>query len=275
MTYMEIRPLENKTIAITRAAQQFDEFASLLAGFGAQPLCVPVIEIKPVDSPAIDRVLEKINSYQWIIFTSGNGVDIFLPKVKQFLSPADMTPRICAIGPGTADRIARLGFRADLIPKLFQAEGIITELEEELSRSPGPTSILIPRAAKARKILPEALRAKGALVDVIPVYQTIFPERQAPQLRDLMVKKRPDMVTFTSSSTVTNFIRLAGNSLPLNRYEYASIGPITSATARKAGVKVAVDSQESTLKSLTEAIVNYYKKKDSAHRTVRGLHSPA
>ena len=180
------KPLENRTIAITRAAAQADEFAEILAGFGARTISIPVIEICPIDSPEITRALQEVNNYSWILFTSSNGAGIFLGKLGEIMTPRDLKPKIGAIGPGTARQIEQLGFQVNMIPGLFQAEGILEEFSRNKSSETERLSILIPRAAQAREILPETLRDMGMKVDVLPVYTTTFPSGRTNELRVLL-----------------------------------------------------------------------------------------
>lgn len=254
------KPLENRTIAITRAAAQADEFAKILADFGARTVSIPVIKICPLDTPEINRALQKVNNYSWIVFTSSNGAATFLRKLGDIMPPEDLKPRIGAIGPGTARQIEQLGFQVNMVPGLFQAEGILEEFSRNKPSEGEGLSILIPRAAQAREILPITLREMGMRVDVLPVYTTSFPSGRAQELRALLAGSSPDMITFTSSSTVTNFIKMAGKKFELNVYKYASIGPVTTETAINSGIEITVKAEESTLESLAEAIAGYFTK---------------
>lgn len=254
------KPLENRTIAITRAAAQADEFAGILAGYGARTISIPVIEIRPLDTPEITRALHEVNNYSWIVFTSSNGAAIFLGRLGKIKPPEDLKPKIGAIGPGTARQIEQLGFQVNMVPGLFQAEGLLEEFSRNKPGESEGLSILIPRAAQAREILPETLREMGMRVDVLPVYTTSFPAERAQELQSLLAESSPDMITFTSSSTVTNFIKLASGNFDLNHYRYASIGPVTTETATKAGIEISVNAPESTLESLAKAIADYFNK---------------
>ncbi len=255
---MECKPLENRTIVITRAAEQADEFAAILSNLGAVPVALPVIKIVPLDTPELQNSLREANRYSWIIFTSCNGAGIFLEKLKHTMSPGDLRPRICAIGPGTSRRIEELGFKVDMVPRIFQAEGVIEEFSGRLSGPANKESVLIPRASRARELLPESLMRMGVKVNVVPVYRTVFPSGRIAELRRVLEESTPDMITFTSSSTVANFVKLAGRAFDLGRYKYASIGPITSETALKAGLNISATAEESTLESLAEAIADYF-----------------
>jgi len=255
---MAEKMLKNRTIVITRAEAQVNEFAAILGPLGARTIAVPVIEISPLDSTELQASLNNINRYAWIIFTSVNGAEIFLKKLKETISPDDLAPLICAIGPGTAKRVREMGFSVSFIPRIYQAEGLTEEFLTRSHDNPASQSILIPRAEQAREILPETLTRIGFDVEVIPVYRTEFPAARELELKELLNKSAPDMITFTSSSTVTNFIRLAGDDFDFNSCKFASIGPITSETAAKAGINIDVKASESTLISLAEAIAEYY-----------------
>jgi len=250
--------LRNRTIAITRAAGQADAFADILSRLGAETVSLPVIEIRAIDSPGLRRALARLNSYAWIILTSVNGAEIFLEKLKSGRNPARLKPRICAIGPGTASRIEQMGFPVHLVPRVFQAEGILEEFTRLQAPAGAGLEILLPRALEAREVLPETLAAMGAKVDVVPIYRTVFPADRTDELRKLLLSSAPDMITFTSSSTVTNFLKLGGHGIDLRNYRYASIGPITSSTAAMEGINISVKARESTLESLAEAIAEYF-----------------
>ncbi len=243
---------------ITRAAAQADEFARMLTNLGARVVTIPVIEVCPLESEELRRSLREVNDYSWIIFTSSNGAAIFLEKLKAIMRPDELRPRICAIGPGTYRQIEQMGFPVAMIPNTYQAEGILEEFSRLSSGLADKLSILIPRALRAREVLPEVLKEMGMNVNVVPVYKTLFPAGSIPELRVLLDSASPDMITFTSSSTVLNFMKLAGNTFDLHSCRYASIGPVTSETALKAGLRISVNARESTLESLAEAIADYY-----------------
>lgn len=179
------------------------------------------------------------------------------------LDEAEPGPAVCAIGPATADRVRDYGGRVDLVPSRYQAEGI---LESFLERNPVPLSglrILIPRASRARSILPRRLRELEAEVDVLPVYDTIVPPGSREKLSQVLRNQEPDLVTFTSSSTVRHFVSLAEDPQRLKRYRYAAIGPITAGTAEEHGLQVVVQAGKSTIPDLVEAIVCYFEKTES------------
>jgi uroporphyrinogen III methyltransferase/synthase len=167
--------------------------------------------------------------------------------------------RICCIGPRTSRELTSYGLQADVIPSEYQAEGIIDALS---GRGMDGQRILIPRARVAREILPEQLRAAGAAVDVVPVYQTVRPHTEVASLCDLLAKRSVDMLTFTSSSTVTNFVELFAGPEQLREAigdtPVACIGPITAATAREHGMSVQVMPTENTVPAMADAIVRFF-----------------
>jgi uroporphyrinogen III methyltransferase / synthase len=261
---MADKPLKNRTIVLTRAAAQADEFAKKLSDLGARPVSIPVIKICPLDSPDIQESLREVNNYSWIVFTSINGAEIFLGKLKEIMDPGELRSRLCSIGPGTSRKIVQMGFPVHMVPEIYQAEGILECFSEEISGADQNLSVLIPRASQAREILPESLRKMGIRVKVVPVYKTTFTSENIDDLRTLLHVTCPDMITFTSSSTVTNFVKLAGKGFDLASYQYASIGPVTTETAAKAGLKITVHAEESTLDSLAKAISKYFSNKTPA-----------
>ena len=265
------RNLQGRTILVTRSPSQAGDFTRLLMAQGARVLEVPTIEIQPRPEKEIDAILDSLTEYNWVIFTSVNGVEVVLGRARRLgisvLDEAETGPAVCAIGPATADRVREYGGRVDLVPSRYQAEGI---LESFLERNPPPLSglkILIPRASRARSILPRRLRELEAQVDVIPVYDTIVPPGSREKLFQVLKKQVPDLVTFTSSSTVRHFVSLAENPQELKRYCCAVIGPITAETAEEYGLQVVVEAKKSTIPDLLEAIVCYFRETESSGLT--------
>ncbi len=263
--------LRGRTILVTRSPSQAGDFTDLLTAHGASVLEVPTIEIRPRPEKEIDTILERLSEYDWVIFTSANGVEVLLGRARHLgisvLAEAETGPSVCAIGPATADRVRDYGGRVDFVPSRYQAEGI---LESFLERNPVPLSglrILIPRASRARSILPRRLRELEAEVDVLPVYDTIVPPGSREKLSQVLRDQEPDLVTFTSSSTVRHFVSLAEDSQSLKRYRYAAIGPITAGTAEEHGLQVVVQAGKSTIPDLVEAIVCYFSETGAAGPT--------
>ncbi len=274
LNWFETKPLFGKRIVLTRAREQAREFSQLLAAFGAEPIEVPTIQIVPPASwEAIDGAVTRLNTYQWLIFTSVNGVRPFMDRLhsagKDARALANL--RLCAIGPRTAQELETHGLTPDVIPAEFQAEGVIAALTQVGIRG---SRILIPRAEVAREILPEQLRELGATVEVIPVYRTIAPALDVASLTQQFYDGRVAAVTFTSSSTVRNFMELFGGRdmvIPLvSKVVVACIGPITASTAREYGLTVTVMPEENTVPALADAIVRYFKEGARVAVSTRG-----
>jgi uroporphyrinogen III methyltransferase / synthase len=250
-------PLHGKTIFITRSRRQAEDLRIRLEAAGARVVEIPTIEIRPRFD--FDWVVERMREYDWVFFTSVNGVRIFLDRVQTVTGlkqPA--LPEICAIGPATGAELKKYGYRVDLLPALFQAEGLIDEF---LARHGGKVQglrVLLPRAARAREILPETLRHRGVQVTVVPVYDTVLPEGGRELIGEAFSRNQPDLITLTSSSTVENFVSLAANSMDATRFKYAAIGPITAATAHRHGLPVVVQPEQFTIPALVAALEAYF-----------------
>lgn len=262
LNWFEQRPLFGRRILVTRAKGQAAEFADLITTFGGEPILCPTIHIAPPETwEPVDRAIRNMRQYHWLIFTSLNGVGPFMDRVRAQGSDARLLAgvRLCCIGPRTARELARYGLQADLIPPEYQAEGVIEALT---GRGLHDQRILIPRALVAREILPDQLRAAGATVDVVSVYQTVRPDVETGRLLDLFAGRGIDMITFTSSSTVTNFVELFGGREPMHQAvgetPIACIGPITAATALEHGIRTHVMPGENTVPALAEAIVRHF-----------------
>jgi uroporphyrinogen III methyltransferase / synthase len=249
--WFETRPLFGRTIVVTRAREQASDLRQRLELLGADVVELPAIVLEP-----IDFALPDLARYGWIVFTSANGVEAFFDRG---LTPAALDARalaplrIAAIGPGTADALARRGLRADLVPARFVAESL-------LEAFPAPQSagvrVLLPRAEVARDVLPEGLRAKGYSVDVLPVYRTV-PAEPDPAVLDRVRAGAVDAITFTSSSTVTNFCDTVGvKSDPAP--PVVSIGPVTSAAARARGLEVDAEADPHTIEGLVAALLGLF-----------------
>lgn len=262
LNWFEKRPLFGKRIVLTRPREQAAEFARLLSAFGAEAITAPTIKIVPPPSwEALDQALERLSGYSWLIFTSVNGIAPFMERLKHARKDVRALGhlQIGAIGPRTAEELARYGLTADLIPSEFQAEGMVAAMNQQNLRG---VNILIPRAEVAREMLPEQLRIKGATVDVVPVYRTVLPESGLSRLKDQIQAGAIDVVTFTSSSTVSNFVELIGGAAEARRVgaktTVACIGPITARTAEEHGLPVTIMPGENTVPALAHAIVRFY-----------------
>ncbi len=248
--------LKGRTILITRSAEQAPELCGLLEAEGARVLAVPTIKIRP--RPEAASQLADLSGYDWLIFTSTNAVDIFLELRSGMGSrgtviPASDSPRICAVGPATADRLRESDLKVDLVPEIYRAEGVVAAFRDLYPDGLQRLRILFPAASGARRLIPDELSKAKARVDFVPIYDTVAPEDGAGILRAAL-DQGPDLVVFTSSSTVRNFVSMAGNRVS-SGLSCAVIGPVTAATARELGLTVSVIPDESTIPALASAIV--------------------
>ena len=263
LNWFETKPLFGKRIVVTRAREQASGFLRELSSLGAECIQFPTIEIIPPDSwDPLDTSISNLESYQWLLFTSVNGVKYFLQRLRfQGKDIRDLKGiKIGAIGPKTANQWHQLGIVPDLVPDEYRAEAVVEAFREWDTQG---VRILIPRAAKARKILPEQLRKMGARVDLVDAYKTISPKGDTAEIRDMLEKGTIDMVTFTSSSTVTNFVKMfdsreeLANKL-MKQVSLACIGPITADTAGKQGFSVDLMPADYTIEALTLAITDFF-----------------
>ena len=253
-------PLIGKHILITRAIEQAEEFSALLENYGAEVIPFPTIEIAPPeDWQPLDEAIEKLDSYDWITFTSVNGVRSFTHRLRDKGRDVDalVEKKICVIGPRTQGELEGMGLTVSFIPQEYRAEGVAEGLK---ARGIQGKKILLPRARGARKILPESLREAGAEVDEVEVYQAVKPSESNKSLASIL-KKGIDVVTFTSSSTVRNFMELVYDKSALNGVMIAVIGPITAETVKNYGLEPHITPQEYTIPALVEAIVEYFQRR--------------
>jgi uroporphyrinogen III methyltransferase/synthase len=254
INWFERLPLFGQTIVVTRAREQAAALADPLRELGAHVLELPTIEIRPPESwAALDQAIGEIGQYDWLIFTSANGVRYFTERLDATGKDLrDLKARICAIGPATAASVRALHLNVDLMPEEYVAESVLAAFERtDLSGK----RVLLPRAAKARDVIPAELGRRGARVDVLAAYQTVIPENAAQRAAEIFEgEHKPDWITFTSSSTVAHFAQLCPADT-LRGVRVASIGPVTSATARELGIEVHAEPREYTIAGLVEAIV--------------------
>ena len=256
--WFEKLPLFGRKIVVTRAADQAAEFSDRLRALGADAIELPVIALEPPADPApLDRAIENLASYDWLIFTSVNGVRFFLDRLDQ--SPHDLRSlkaRICAIGPATRKAIEDLHLKVDLMPEEYVAESLIKAFAGE---NLAGKKVLLPRAAVARDVIPVELAKLGAQVDVVEAYRNVVPANAAARAREIFsAEKKPDWITFTSSSTVKNLLAITGREA-LEGVRIASIGPVTSSTFCAHGLKVDAEAKQFTLDGLIEAILAAYQ----------------
>ena len=240
-------PLAGLRIMVTRADRQAAALADALTALGAQAVTCPVIAIEPI---AVDpAALQDLGRYDWLVLTSANGVDRLRELLREASRDLPAHIKVAAIGPETAARAQEAGMTPTLVPQRFIAE----ELAHALSAAMAPGArILLARAAGARDVLPEQLRARGAQVDVLEIYRAVPPAGVGPRLAASL--PGVDMITFTSSSTVRHFVDAMPGALA-DRVSIACIGPITAQTARDLGLRVDIIAQEYTTRGLVDAIV--------------------
>jgi uroporphyrinogen III methyltransferase/synthase len=268
-------------VLVTRPRHQAAGFITLLEQAGAVPLVVPTIAIvDPVSWGPTDAAIRQLDGYDWLIFTSVNGVHFFLRRLaERGISPATLQGRpIICIGPKTAAALAEFGIDTRVLPDRYQAEGLLEALN---GTTVAGLRFLLPRAEKAREILPETLRARGATVDVVAVYRTVFPPASARRLDALLdgTEPPPDLLTFTSSSTVGNLVKYCDERASgelLRQIPTACIGPITARTARDAGLNVRVEADEFTIEGLLQAIQGWAGGGSNLQSSIinRGVHIP-
>lgn len=260
------RPLFGKRVAVTRAAHQARAFVRALRERGAEALSVPTIAIHPPpDSEPLRRAVTALGSYDWIALTSPNGVERLFEEIERQGRDARAfgSAHVAAIGPGTSAALAGRGVRADLVAKEFVGEGLARALLDA-APSAGRLRVLVARALVAREALPDALRAAGHEVEVVPAYETKPPPPESVALlARALAARQIDAVTLTSSSTVEHLIGLLGEGAPalLEGVCLASIGPITTATAERLGLRVALTARTYSLDGLLDALEEHFGEK--------------
>jgi uroporphyrinogen III methyltransferase/synthase len=261
---MDKYPLAGKKILITRARQQSGEFAIRLRDMGAEVIEFPTIEIVPPTSwEGLDRAIDQLESYDWVIFTSVNGVNYFWQRLreKKEVPVFPCSLKVCAIGPATAKRIEEKGVQVDYTPKEFVAEAILEGFKAVGLQG---KRILLARVRRARDILPKGLLKMGAEVDIVEAYRTIKPRGGAKRLKEILIDRKVDAITFTSSSTACHFMDLLKKEDAkkiLRDVAVACIGPITARTVERLGMEVQIQPQEYTIPALTQAIIDYFAEK--------------
>lgn len=250
LSWFERRMLFGRRIVVTRAREQASELREQLEVLGAEVIELPSIRIEP-----LTFVLPDLRSYSWLVFTSPNGVEAFFERG---IAPAGCDARalagllVAGIGPGTQRALAERGIMTDLVPPRFVAESLVDAFPPSAVGG-GSTRVLIPRAAQARDVLPDGLRAKGYEVDVLPVYQTVRAEPDPSELARLR-RGEADALTFTSSSTVRNFYEATG-AVPDPQPLVVCIGPVTAETARSLGYRVDAVAEEHTIGGLVATVL--------------------
>ncbi len=261
LNWYERRPLFGRRIVVTRTQEQAGRFSRLLEEMGADVITFPTIKMAaPVTWKPLDRAIKRLSVYDYIIFTSVNGVRFFFERLYKLGYDVRRLgcAKLCAIGPATEGALVERGFNVDVVPEEYRAEGILEALGR---RRIGGKRFLLPRAEKAREVLPEEIRHLGGSIDVVPVYRTVRPRKEAASLREFLRKERVDVVTFTSSSTVSNFVaafRKGELTELLEDTKIACIGPITEERARSLGLEVHIVPREYTIPAFAGAIAEYF-----------------
>jgi uroporphyrinogen III methyltransferase / synthase len=259
LRWFDRRPLFGKRIVVTRAREQASSLSEQLRELGADPVEFPTIRITPMEDFAeMDTALDQLSDYRWVVFTSANGVISVFSRLSQKGRDARTfaATRVAAIGPATADALLSRGIHADFVPSRYVAESVAEEWPE---RNMTGQRVLLARAKEAREFLPERLRAMGATVDVVPVYQTVRDASAAEDVRRQLLAGDIDAVTFTSSSTVRNFVESLGEAPAvadmMKDVTVACIGPITADTARELGLDPSLIAEEFTVEGLVQELV--------------------
>src|SRR2546429_1258042 len=255
-------PLAGRRIVVTRAREQAGELARALEALGAEVLAVPTIRIVPLaDLTALRPALTDPAGYDWIVFTRQNTVQVVCDGLREWgLAARDLTRMaVAAIGPATAQALERYGVTLDVVPATYVAEAVVAAVVAR--GAVHGKRFLVPRAREARDALPEGLRALGALVDVIPVYETVRAAGDGSALTTQILGGTIDAVTFTSSSTVRGFVDLVGRPAATSgRFTTVVIGPVTAATARELGITVAIEAGGDTARGRVAALVRHFER---------------
>ncbi len=259
----EKHPLAGTRILVGRARHQAGSLSAGLRSLGASVIEIPFIEIrKPQSYRPLDDALKNIESYDWLVLTSTNGVEATWERVRKLriARKSFQHLQIAAIGPATKKAIVKYGLKVKMVPEEYVAESVVKGLRDKVNGK----RVVVIRAKVARDVIPEELRAAGAAVDVVEAYETVVPEKSRARLRELVrnAARRPHIVIFTSSSSAKNFADLLG-SFPagsraagwLKHVQFASIGPVTSATLGELQMPVAIKAREFTMGGLIRAIV--------------------
>jgi uroporphyrinogen III methyltransferase/synthase len=245
---------------VTRPRPQARPLADALRRYGAEVVEAPAIRIEPPsDFRAFDEALRNVAGYDWVVFTSANGVDAFFDRISQVNPKAPLSSlKFAAIGPKTASSLRERGFEAAVVPERFVAEEVFRAIAArgEISQD----RFLLPRADIAREALPDMLRGAGAIVDVVEAYRTVASNEEMSRASSLVERGEVDVVTFTSASTVRSFFAKIDLRAFRAKTKAASIGPITSAALRELGVVPEVEAERFTTEGLVEAILRYFEK---------------
>ena len=257
-------PLAGVRVVVTRARAQAAEMVARLDGLGAEAIEVPTIAIAPPEDPRpLDAACDRIETFDWVVFTSVNAVSRVAERLQRGAGGVRglEAARLCAVGAATAEALAGRGLRVDLVPDEYRAEGVIRALRGQGDLT--GVRVLLPRANLARDLLPAALRKAGAEVTAVTAYRTVPADLDpgGPDIRRMLRERRVDVVTFTSGSSVRNFVRAVGEAQAadlLRRIDVACIGPVTAEAAGRLNIATTIMPAESTVPALIEAIVERF-----------------
>src|ERR1700683_2530081 len=251
--------LSGLPVLVGRARHHAGALSGELRKHGASVLEIPFIEIRrPKSFNPLDSVLKNLAEYDWLILPSVNGVDAMWDRLARLrLTRMNLRHlRVAAIGPATKKAIEQRGIKVDVVPKEYVAESVVRSLRRRVKGK----RVLLVRAKVARDVIPRELRNAGAHVDVVEAYETVVPASSRTRLQSALqnAERRPHVVTFTSSSTVRNFVALLGaQTTNLDGIQLASIGPVTSSTLRELGLRADISARKFTIPGLVEAIVRF------------------
>ena len=261
LRWFDARPLFGKRVLVTRPRDQAAEMVDRLSIMGAEAIEAPMIRIAPPEDPdPLLRAADHANEFDWIVFTSANSVEAFMSALLDGTRDVRWLkrPRLCSVGTGTAERLARYGVKADLIPSEFRGEALVMAMADTGTLE--GQHVLVPRADIGRDVIAEGLRDAGALVSDVVAYRTVLEDAQqddGPDVYRMLLDDAIDVVTFTSPSAVRNFAAIYGKEQTidlLSRTVVASIGPVTSEAAHQLGINVTVQPTVSTIPALVDAI---------------------
>lgn len=272
LRWFDDRPLFGRRIVVTRSREQAGELIDMLEERGAEAITAPTIRIaQPEDAAPLEDAVAAASTFDWIVFTSANGVDSFMSRLTAGADVRELKGvRICAVGPSTASRLLRYGVRADLMPSEYRAEAVMDAL-----RTQGPLRgrrVLLPRADIGRDLLADELRQAGAEVTDVVAYRTTLAQGDRDGDRDIyrmLLDGKIDAVTFTSASTVRNFAQIHGQEQAadlLSGTVVATIGPVTAEAAQQLGIEATVQPERYTIPDLVDALVAHFRNRQEADR---------
>lgn len=256
--------LQGKRILVTRAKAQASALSLQIQKNGGVPIELPLITCTEItDKTAIDNAIKTIHTYDWIVFTSKNGIDFFMKEYKAFRRDSEIPCKIAVVGKKTEDSLLSYGLKADLLPETFVAESLLQSLRKVVRTN---ERVLIPRGNLARNVIPDGLRANQIFVQELTVYKTVIEKRSKDHLYNTIKNGDIDIVTFTSSSTVDHFVRLLEGTNwreYIDQLMFVSIGPITTQTMVKNQIPVHIEPEEYTIQGMLTSIKEALQEEES------------